>query len=152
MKTVEVWDKPEDLPTGVFAIVSRVSVALSAGSGSFIEGEMDLPPLAFRDDWIRKKNVTSRSNLCICDVSGDSMYPYLEHGDAVLIDIGQQEVQDNEVYAIRYGDELRIKRLSKRFDGGLIIISDNKDYPTESISANEAQHITIIGRKLWRGG
>ena len=149
---VSVWDRPEDLPEGTFAIVPRISVRLSAGDGAITGEEMDLPPLAFRDDWIRKKGVTSRSNLRICEVVGDSMEDRLQEGDIVMIDMGQVDVSNNEVYAIRYGDELRIKRLSKRFDGGLLIRSDNPRYPEESLTPEQSQHITVIGRMLWRGG
>jgi phage repressor protein C with HTH and peptisase S24 domain len=149
---VSVWEKPDDLPEGTFAIVPRISVRLSAGGGAITGEEMDLPPLAFRDDWIRKKGVTSKGNLRICEVTGDSMEDRLQEGDSVLIDTGQIEVMNNEVYAIRYGDELRIKRLSKRFDGGLLIRSDNPRYPEESLTPEQAQHITVIGRMLWRGG
>lgn len=149
---VSVWERPEDLPEGVFAIVPRVSVRLSAGGGAITGEEMDLPPLAFRDDWIKKKSVTSKNNLRICEVVGDSMEDRLLEGDIVMIDIGQTEVANNEVYAIRYGDELRIKRLSKRFDGGLLIRSDNPRYPEGSLTPEQSQHITVIGRMLWRGG
>jgi phage repressor protein C with HTH and peptisase S24 domain len=149
---VEVWDSPSDLQEGVFAIVPRVAVSLAAGTGTLVEEEMDLPPLAFREDWLKKKNVTSRTNLRIAEVKGDSMEGYLFDGDIVLIDMGQKQVVDREVYAIRYGDEVRIKRLSKRFDKGLIISSDNKAYADESIAANDAQHIEVLGRMLWRGG
>ncbi|WNO05981.1 LexA family transcriptional regulator [Rhodoferax mekongensis] len=152
VRSVEVWESPDDLPEGVFAIVPRVAIQLSAGSGAISEGEMDLPPLAFRADWLKKKNVTSRDNLRVCEVSGDSMEGYLYDGDSVLIDIGQRDLVDNEVYAIRYGDELRIKRIGKRFDGGIIIKSDNPRYQPESLSPSEAEQIHIIGRKIWRGG
>lgn len=149
---VEVWDRPEDLPEGVFAIVPRIAVALSAGAGTVTGEEMDLPPLAFREDWLRRKNVTSRKNLRVAEVKGDSMEEYLFDGDIVLIDTGQTEIVDREVYAIMYGGELRIKRLSRRFDRGLIITSDNKRYPEEALTAAETEHITILGRMLWRGG
>jgi phage repressor protein C with HTH and peptisase S24 domain len=150
--TVEVWDKPSDLPDGVFAIVPRISVTLSAGAGAVTGVEMDLPPLAFREDWLRKKNVTSKTNLRTCEVTGDSMEPYLQDGDTVLIDLGQTELMDNEIYAIRYGDELRIKRLSKRFDGGIMVRSDNPAYPMETIGESDLEHVQVIGRMLWRGG
>lgn len=150
--TVEVWDKPSDLPDGVFAIVPRISVTLSAGAGAVTGEEMDLPPLAFREDWLRKKNVTSKANLRTCEVTGDSMEPYLQDGDTVLIDLGQTELVDNEIYAIRYGDELRIKRLARRFDGGMFVRSDNSIYPVETIGSADLEHVKVIGRMLWRGG
>jgi len=152
LSPVVVWDKPEDLPEGAFAILTRISIKLSAGDGVIMEEEMDSPPLAFRDDWIKKKGVTSKGNLRFCDVVGDSMEGLLHEGDIVMIDMGQTSIVDNNVYAIRYSNELRIKRLSKRFDGGLLISSDNKRYADETLTALEAENITVLGRMLWRGG
>lgn len=149
---VDVWDRPEDLPEGVYAIVPRIAVSLAAGTGSLVEEEMDLPPLAFREDWLRRKNVTTRGNLRVAEVKGDSMEGYLFDGDIVLIDTGQTDVIDNDVYAIRYGDDVRIKRLMKRFDGGILIKSDNTDYPLETIAPNDLEHVQVLGRMLWRGG
>jgi phage repressor protein C with HTH and peptisase S24 domain len=152
LNTIEVWEHPDDLPAGVFAMIPRIAIELAAGAGAISHGESDLPPLAFREEWIRRKHVTSRSNLRICEVRGESMEPYLEDRDVVLIDTGQQDVVDNEVYAIAYGDELRIKRLAKRFDGGLFVRSDNPKYPEEIITPADMEHVKILGKKLWRGG
>lgn len=151
-RAVEAWSVPEDLQPGVYALVPRVAVSLSAGNGHLVGQEQDMPPLAFRRDWLQSKSVTSKQNLRVLDVSGDSMEPYLQDKDVVLIDIGQTDVRDNGVYAIAYGNELRIKRLSKRFDGGLFIRSDNKDYPEESLTPDQALDIRVLGRMLWRGG
>lgn len=149
---VVTWSKPEDLPRGVYAMVPRVSISLSAGGGATVDEEEMGPPLAFTEEWIRSKHVSAKTNLRICKVSGDSMSPYLEDGDIVMIDTGQRHVVDNNVYCIRYGDDLRIKRLCKRFDGGLRIISDNKNYPEEVLSPEQLQHIAVIGRQIWRAG
>jgi len=153
ISVIETWDKASDLPDGMFALVPRIAVDFAArlvteeGKGSEL-----LPPLAFRTDWLMKKNVTNRANLRTCDVRGDSMEPYLENGDIVLIDMGQTEIVNDEIFAIRYGEELRVKRLSKRFDGGLFVRSDNKSYPDEVIGAGEIGSIQVLGRMLWRGG
>ena len=152
LSTIEVWETPEDLPVGVFVIVPRVSIRLSADGNESHEEGRELPPLAFREDWIRSKKVTSRSNLRVCEMSDESMLPSLEMGDSVLIDIGQLDIVDNEVYAIAYGSELRIKRIAKRFDGGLFVRSDNPKYPEEIISPADMGHVRILGKKLWRGG
>lgn len=152
LNTIETWDIPSDLPSGVFVIVPRVSIRLPIGGTGPQEGEQELPPLAFREDWIKSKKVTSRSNLRVCEMQDESMTPSLEIGDSVLIDIGQQDIIDNEVYAIAYGDDLRIKRIAKRFDGGLFVRSDNPKYPEEVISSADMVHVKILGKKLWRGG
>lgn len=152
-QAVEAWSVPSDLQDGVYALVPRVSVELSAGNGGkVVDIEQELPPLAFRRDWLQSKCVTAKRNLRVLSVSGDSMEPYLQDNDVVLIDMGQDTIHDHDVYALRYGDELRIKRLSKRFDGGLLIKSDNPGYADEVLTPDEAQHVSVLGRLLWRGG
>lgn len=149
---VDTWEDPSDLPQGAYALVPRVGIRLSANNGIEAIDESDLPPLAFSESWLKKKQVLSRKNLRVLEVDGPSMEPLLMNGDVVLIDMGQRDVIDRSVYAIAYGHELRIKRLSKRFDGGLIIRSDNQLYPEEVISPSDMEHVRVIGRMLWRGG
>lgn len=150
---VIAWETPDDLPDNEFALVDRRAVKLSAGDGRMVFEEEDLPPLAFRAEFLRTKHVSRRSNLVIVYAQGDSMEPAILDGDAVLCDRGQTYILDGDVYAIDYGGNLRVKRLQKRFDGGLLIISDNSaKYPPEALSADQAHMITILGRVLWRGG
>jgi phage repressor protein C with HTH and peptisase S24 domain len=151
LSPILIWESPDDLPRGQYALIPRVSIRLSAGNGIVAEEETDAPPLAFTEEWIRSRNVSSRKNLRICKVSGDSMSPFLEEGDSVMIDMGQRSILEGKVYCLRYGSELRIKRLFKRFDGGLRIVSDNKEYPEESIDPTNT-HVEVLGRQIWRAG
>lgn len=149
------WEHPDDLPADQYALVARRQVKLAAGSGTIVFEDEPLPPLAFRASFLREKHVTSRDNLVTLYADGFSMAPYINDGDAILIDRGQTQVIDNEIYAIDYGGELRLKRLQKRYDGGVLIKSDSPDqarYPIESLSGDEANHIKILGRFIWRGG
>lgn len=151
--SVIAWETPDDLPDNEFALVSRMAVKLSAGNGRMVFEEEELPPLSFRADFLRSRNVTKRTNLVIVYAAGDSMIPTIADGDSVLCDRGQTTIIDGEIYAIDYAGDLRVKRLRKRIDGGVVIISDNSaKHPAETLSANEARNITILGRVLWRGG
>jgi phage repressor protein C with HTH and peptisase S24 domain len=75
------------------------------------------------------------------------MHPTLPDTSKVTLDLSDTTILDGKVYGIRYGEELRIKRLFKRFDGGLIIRSDNSaKHPEESIDPEQLEHIAVIGR------
>jgi len=75
------------------------------------------------------------------------MEPTLPQGAKVTLDLSNTAIQDGKVYGIRYGNELRIKRLYKRFDGGLIIRSDNATKnPDESLNPDQLEHVSVIGR------
>lgn len=148
---VASWNRTEDLPDGVFALVPRVAVQLAAGPSS-VPFESNLPPLAFRKDWLRKKGVIGRASLRVCEVRGDSMLPYLMDGDVVLVDTGQADLVEGEVYAVRVGDEVRIKRLFRRLGGSLLLKSDNPAFPDESVRPEELDQLQVLGRVLWRSG
>lgn len=147
---VAAWETPDDLDADVFALVPRVEVSLSAGNGRLVDSEQPLPPLAFRRDWLRRKGVTGRANLRICNINGRSMEPFLADGDVVLIDTGQTAIHDGEIYAVRYGDEIKIKRLFKTLDGGIRLHSDNPEFPDEVVRPGPS--FGVIGMKIWRGG
>lgn len=83
------------------------------------------------------------------DIDGDSMEPKIPNGSVVTLDKSIntiEQIQPNKVYAIRYGNELKIKRLSRRFDGALIIDSDNPAYDREIVDVADLEHIGIIGK------
>ena len=135
--------------------VAKVQGAvLSAGPGkvSWEHEEVDHSH-GFQRAWMRDKGLNPE-RCRIIQIAGDSMSPYLQDGDVVLVSLGHREIKSGEVYAIAVGDELRVKRLNRRADGGLDIISDNRSpqYPTEHIDARSVERVNVIGKVVWRGG
>jgi phage repressor protein C with HTH and peptisase S24 domain len=146
------WENPEDLPENVYALVPRVMVKLSAGNGYINYEEETGPPLAFQSSWIKREGL-HRSSLCVVEAHGDSMEDRIHDGDILVVDTSKKQVVDGKVYALRYQNELRVKRLYRRYDGGLILHSDNKDkYPPENIPPEGFDHIEIIGRVVHLAG
>ena len=136
---------------GDYVLIPRVTVDLSAGHGlSPIQIEMR-DPLAFLSDWLLKSRISHADVACM-SVSGESMEPRICDGDTVLVDFKDNHIRDGKPYAIRYGDSLKIKRLSSRYDGAVILSSDNPRFPQEVISGDDLQHFEVIGRIVWVGG
>jgi phage repressor protein C with HTH and peptisase S24 domain len=48
-------------------------------------------------------------------------------------------------------DERLVKRVQRKFDGSLILISDNNRYQPEEIAPDAAREIRVVGRVIWRG-
>lgn len=147
---VSVWESPDDLDPNQHVIIPRVNVKFSAGNGHEVSFEPDMHDKgnAFRLDWIRRKGLDP-ARLIVVLVDGESMSPTLPHGSAMTTDTRAntlEQVINGKVYAIRYGNELRVKRLSRRYDGALIIDSDNPAYPREVVEPEHLEHIGIIGR------
>lgn len=83
------------------------------------------------------------------------MAPTVQDGDVLLISSGHERIEDGRVYVIRWGDELRTKRLFKAAEAGRMAVrSDNPDktrFPDETVST-ESDEFAVIARVEWRGG
>ena len=127
-------------------------VRLQAGPGAqppeFIE---TLERLTFKSSWLRKKRLRE-ADLRIVTVEGDSMVPTLWGGDKVAVNINQRNVVDGRVFALAYGNDLRIKRLFWLADGRLRIVSDNKAYAEEIVNSEEIDRVVIIGQVMHKMG
>lgn len=129
-----------------------IKVAAGDGDISFVGDEQETKPLAFRRDFFTSRGLDRTKAKCL-RVGGDSMSPYLQDGDVVLIQYEPgTRVKDGHCYAIRYGQGLRIKRLKVRLDGGLDLISDNDKYDVEVVRPDEMQYVTVLGEVRWRAG
>ncbi len=135
--------------------VARVRGAMaSAGAGriGWEHEEMDYAH-GFLRSWMRDRGLNPERCRTIL-IGDDSMSPYLRNGDVVLVSLAHRELRSGEVYAIAVGEELRVKRINRRADGGLDIISDNRSpqYPAEHIDARGVERVNVIGKVIWRGG
>lgn len=150
---------PEDgVPEG-FISIPEYKVHFSAGPGGVAisyELEESSEPATYRQSWLQHERLNPEK-LKRFKVKNGSMEPFLFHGDSVLVNTAEsslEQVIDGKVYAIRYGDELRIKRLYyRKISGELVLKSDNPAYKEEELSASQvAEHIAIIGRVRDKSG
>lgn len=142
-------------PQSEYMFASRVHGALlSAGNGQPVwEHEEIDNSHAFRKEWLKKRKIDI-GRCRVLEVTGDSMAPYLQDGDVVLVNLDNKTIKSGEVYALAVDHELRVKRLYKRTDGALEVSSDNPSpkYRTEVIEPDTIQDLRIIGKVEWRGG
>lgn len=128
------------------ATVRRIKTPLSAGSGHLLDYLNLSEDVYFSKDWL-DKNISTQNprKLAVITVRGDSMWPTVQDGQDVMIDMNDKQVMDGCIYAIRRGDTLLVKRLQK-LANRLTLISDNQVYDNETLSADEANELDIIGR------
>lgn len=135
--------KPDDV---IYVKESRIEFSGGNGKVTIHELVEDTEPATYRLSWFQKHGINP-SKVRRFRVSGDSMIPMLFPRDTILVNIEEVNIIDGKLYAIRYGDELRVKYLSRRLDGTLILRSVNPQYKDEEISPEMAiEHISIIGR------
>ena len=83
------------------------------------------------------------------NVSGDSMEPTFSYNDIIFINRSKTDYQRGGIFTIRTEAGLFIKRLVRRIDGKIDIISDNDVYQTQTL---EPTDIEVIGRVVSRFG
>jgi len=105
--------------------------------------------LAFKKEWVQSRLHADPRNLLLIEAVGDSMAPTLDDSDLLLVDLGEPRFRQDGIYVMRRDNELTVKRLQRRPDGTLNIISDNSAYES-SVVASDSVH--IIGRVIWAAG
>lgn len=121
------------------------SVSVSAGGGAYENDEdfesLEVPPY-FINMLGGKENL---KNIDAINVVGDSMEPTLNTDNIIFIDKTKKDVARDGIYAFTTTHGLFVKRIQRRVDGNLDIISDNKDYPSQILNKNE---LKILGKVI----
>jgi len=76
-------------------------------------------------------------------VDGESMEPTLQDGSIVFVDRTQTDIKKDGIFIASTTAGLFIKRIRQRADGMIELISDNKAYSPEILSADE---VVIVGK------
>jgi phage repressor protein C with HTH and peptisase S24 domain len=145
---------PEDAQREDLVYVPESRIEFAAGNGRTVLYELieDEEPASYRLSWFQNHRINP-TKVRRFRVSGDSMEPFLYARDTILVNEEETSIVDGKLYAIRYGDELRVKYLRKLLDGTLVLHSVNPLYDDEKVSPELAQeHISIIGRVRDRSG
>lgn len=143
---------PESLvePTNKVYMVRYFSeVSASAGGGSYNDEEA-YESLSLEANFVEMLGGERElKNIEAINVSGDSMEPLFSYGDVVFINRTKNDIGRGGVFTINTESGLFIKRINKRIDGKIDIISDNKEYPIMTVLPEE---IDVVGRVVGRFG
>ncbi|OCY57747.1 LexA family transcriptional regulator [Acinetobacter pittii] len=145
--------------SGDYVIIPMYDIKAACGNGYTNEDELIKGGLVFKESFIRKCGLSlSHEDTGIITGDGRSMEPTINHTDAILTDLRVKtidQVISDKVYALVANKELRIKRLFRKTNGGLRIVSDNPDketFPDEHIEKEDLDAIQIKGLVRWRCG
>ena len=142
---------PESLveSTNRFYVRYFSDVSASAGGGALNDDE-NHEPLMLEENFVAALGGERELKFIeAINVSGDSMEPTFSYGDIVFLNRSKTDVGRGGVFTINTEHGLFIKRIQKRIDGKIDIISDNRDYPTQTANLCE---IEVIGRVVGRFG
>ena len=120
-------------------------INVSAGGGAYDMDE-NFEMLALEDTFFNKiAGFANVKKIEAVNVVGDSMEPTIQDDNIVFIDRDKMDTSKGGIFAIVTPTGLFIKRVQIRVDGAVDIISDNKDYPVQTV---DKQEITIIGKVI----
>jgi SOS-response transcriptional repressor LexA len=119
------------------------SINVSAGGGAY-ESDENFEPLEVPEYFTQmlggKNNL---KNIEAINVIGDSMEPTLNSDNIIFLDISKKDFSKEGIYAFTTTHGLFVKRIQRRVDGKLDIISDNKEYPVQVVAKHD---ISIVGK------
>ncbi len=145
---------PESLiePTNqVYMVRYFNAVNASAGGGAFSDEGEEFESLAIEPHFLATLGGECElKNIQAINVTGDSMEPTFLNGDIIFLNAAKTDISRGGIFAIQTEDMLLVKRLQKRIDGKIDIISDNKDFYLPQVASPE--QINILGRVVGRYG
>jgi len=124
------------------------SVRASAGGGANVLGEeyetmtIDKKQLKSYYGNISDEELSSK-NIEAISVDGESMEPTIKNGSIVFVDRDLNEITRDGIFVVNTPGGLFIKRLNRKVDGSIELISDNKMYSPEVMSPQE---VTVVGK------
>ncbi|MBN8930254.1 MAG: helix-turn-helix transcriptional regulator [Rhodospirillales bacterium] len=130
---------------------SQDSVAAAGASPQLPSDPRGSHYMAFRNDWVREEIGIDPAAIALERAVGDSMAPTIKDGDILLLDTTQRAFALFGIYVLEVDGERLVKRVQRKLDGSLVLISDNPDYERDMVPAGRVEHLVAIGRVVWVG-
>lgn len=105
--------------------------------------------MPFDRELLRMIGFTNTDGLVVVEAEGDSMEPLIADGGRVLVSLKDTRLREG-IFAFRFDDELRLKRL-RRLADGVEISSENPRYRPEILTGADLDRFAVIGRAVWTG-
>lgn len=136
-------------PIGDFIALPFLDIHASAGHGAIVPvHEEARTVISFERTFLRSLGATP--DWCkIIGARGDSMTPTIPDGALIVVDHSQTEVVNGWISVVNVGGDLLVKRVRRRLDGTVELVSDNPIYPVETIGSDRIDQLTIIGRVVY---
>ncbi len=139
---------PDD-ETAYKGIAVYASGKLAAGAKGMIFDPFEEPASSLM---LSEQELTGRRNhhLVGLNVGGLSMSPLIPQGSIVIVDMDDQEMINNRVYAVNYpseGENIAAVKRVQTWDEGFVLISSNPDYPPELTRLDWRD--LCLGRAIW---
>lgn len=133
--------------------IKQYDVKASAGHGNLIHEENVVGVIEVPRAYVRHTMGLEPERICMIRVDGPSMFPTLVDGEWVVVDLRCDRFDDDDVYLLQFDGRLRIKRMQLQPDGSVLIKSDNPEFPSQTVTAEKADLLRVIGKvRPWKFG
>ena len=133
----------QTVPTDYVVIHSEAALAdMGISNGTVYAPDAGMIP--FRRGWMDREGIDD-DNAAVFRVSGDSMSPTLEHGDAILVDYGRSVLRENGLFLLQDRHRMMVKRA--RQSSQWWFISDNPKHASFPLE----DHMIVMGEVKWCG-
>lgn len=129
--------------------IPKFDVRAAAGAGAYIDTEQVEYIVAFDQMLLRRMLGYSSKTIHAISASGDSMAPFINDSDLLLVDHAKNIPQDG-VYVLRIDDTLIVKRIQCLPNNRLKIMSDNPIYQPYEVDLT-TDNVQVIGKVVWQG-
>lgn len=126
----------------------RLDIDAAAGTGIAVQGEQQLGVVAFDRKFLRDHG-GSPDHCKMIRARGDSMVPTFPDGALLVVDLSQQDIAHGCITVIGIHDDLLVKRVRRRLDGAVELVSDNSAYPPEIIDPDRLDQLRVVGRVIY---
>lgn len=124
-------------------------VEAAAGHGAAVIADASHSVMGFARDLLREAGA-SPQHCTVIRARGDSMSPTLPEGALLVVDRSQQEIVANgSIMVVGVENDLLVKRIRRRLDGMIELISDNPAYPPETIGRDTIEQLRVVGRVVY---
>jgi phage repressor protein C with HTH and peptisase S24 domain len=134
-----------------FLVLPKRPEAAAAGA-STPAPPPDSEYIAFRQDWLRSALGIDPARLTLEIAVGESMLPTIRQGDLLLVDTSDDECSEYGIYVLDVRGQRLVKRVQRKLDGMLVLISDNETYQPDMVPPELLPQVKVIGRVVWGGG
>lgn len=132
---------------GEVVTLQKLDLSLSMGPGTLIDDYVEAEPVQFDLAFIRAITRAPADRLKLVTGIGDSMYPTLNWGDAIMIDTTDRALAKQDgIYWINVYGAAGLKRLRTIAPGRVLVKSDNKAVGDQEVDAAD---LIIEGRAVW---
>jgi transcriptional regulator with XRE-family HTH domain len=141
--------KPSKNALDGLATIPHLNISLGPmAADTPIEADHDREPYVVSQSFLARMRIDPKSTA-VMFAAGSGMAPRIEDGDLMLVDCDDTAIASGKVYLVNLGGEASIKRLFRRPDGGVRVVSDNLDktrYPDWELGSDGVVNLRVIAR------